>query len=268
VLIVDDHPAIRRILSASLTKRGMSTVAVESAAAALNLLQQMPDGQGFDFALIDAQMPEMDGFALVQRIHQQWPNRHMQLVMLTSPGQPGKAGRHLKGAIAAQLSKPVKLSSLFELLRKLSSSRESAAIPAMRDHGLRESPTRSLRILVADDTPVNRTVATRMLERLGHTVTLATDGREAFMAASNASFDLIMMDVQMPEVDGLEATRRIREWEAGKTHTPIIALTAHAMDSHREECFAAGMDSFLTKPIVLEALKVQIERLTTELRPT
>jgi CheY-like chemotaxis protein len=129
-----------------------------------------------------------------------------------------------------------------------------------------KNSAKTLRILVADDNRVNQKVAKRMLERLGHTVTLASDGKEALSAIKTGSFDLIMMDVQMPEMDGFEATRRIREWEAGKTRIPIIALTAHAMDSHREECLAAGMDSFLAKPILLESLKLQIERLTEELR--
>ena len=261
VLIVDDHPATRRILSAALAQRGMSAVAAESAASALEILER----QSFDFALIDAQMPEMSGFALAQSIHKQWPNRHIQLVMLTSLGLLGMANHHLDAAISAQLPKPVKVSDLFEILRKLSSSRDIAAPPALRRHDLPENSAKSFRILVADDNLVNQKVAKRMLERLGHTVALANDGKEALSAMKTASFDLIMMDVQMPEMDGFEATRRIREWEAGKTHIPIIALTAHAMDSHREECLAAGMDSFLAKPILLESLKLQIERLTEEL---
>jgi signal transduction histidine kinase/CheY-like chemotaxis protein len=264
VLIVDDHPATRRILSGTLSKRGMSVVAAESAASALEILER----QSFDFALIDAQMPEISGFALAQSIHKQWPNRHIQLVMLTSLGLPGMANHHLDAAISAHLSKPVKISDLFKILRRVSSSRDSAAAaPALRRDDLPNNSARSLRILVADDNLVNQKVAKRMLERLGHTVALANDGKEALSAIETASFDLIMMDVQMPEMDGFEATRRIREWEAGKTRIPIIALTAHAMDSHREECLAAGMDSFLAKPILLEPLKLQIERLTEELRP-
>ena len=135
----------------------------------------------------------------------------------------------------------------------------------MRRDDLLRNSAKTLRILVADDNLVNQKVAKRMLERLGYSVALANDGKQALSAIKTASFDLIMMDVQMPEMDGLEATRHIREWEAGKTRIPIIALTAHAMDSHREECLAAGMDSFLAKPILLESLKLQIERLTEEL---
>jgi len=264
VLIVDDHAATRRILSRALSQRGVSAVAAESAASALQILER----QSFDFALIDAQMPEMSGFALAQCIHKQWPNRHIKLVMLTSLGLLGTANRPLEAEISAHVSKPVKISDLFRILRQLSSSRDSAAAPALRRDDLAKNSAKSLRILVADDNLVNQKVAKRMLERLGHTVALANDGKEALSAIKTASFDLIMMDVQMPEMDGLEATRRIREWEAGKTRIPIIALTAHAMDSHREECLAAGMDSFLAKPILLESLKLQIEGLTEELRLT
>jgi CheY-like chemotaxis protein len=186
--------------------------------------------------------------------------------MLTSLGLLGMANHHLDAAISAHLSKPVKISDLFKILRKLSSWPDSDAAPALRRDDLPKNSAKSLHILVADDNLVNQKVAERMLERLGHTVALANDGKEALSAIKTASFDLIMMDVQMPEMDGLEATRRIREWEAGKTRIPIIALTAHAMDSHRQECLAAGMDSFLAKPILLEALKLQIEGLTEELR--
>jgi signal transduction histidine kinase/CheY-like chemotaxis protein len=262
VLIVDDHPATRRILSATLSKRGMNAVAAESAAAAVEILER----QSFDFALIDAQMPEVSGFALAQSIHKRWPNRPIKLIMLTSLGLLGTANHHLGAAISAHLSKPVKSSDLFKILRQLSSSPDSTAAPALRPDVPPKNSVKSLRILVAEDNLVNQKVAKRMLERLGHTVALANDGKEAFSAIKTASFDLIMMDVQMPEMDGLEATRRIREWEAGKTRIPIIALTAHAMDSHREECLAAGMDSFLTKPIIFESLKLQIDRLTEELR--
>jgi CheY-like chemotaxis protein len=114
---------------------------------------------------------------------------------------------------------------------------------------------------LAEDNVINQKVATRMLERLGHIVTLAENGREALEAVRTHPFDLILMDIQMPEMDGLEATREIRAWESGRARTPIIALTAHAMDSHRGECEAAGMDSFITKPIRFEHLRTAIERL-------
>ncbi len=262
-LIVDDHPAIRRILSRTLSQTGMRAVAAESAASALEILER----QSFDFALIDAQMPAMSGFALAQSIHEQWPNRQMKLVMLTSLGQLGITEHHPDAVISAYLSKPVKISDLFKILRKLSSA-QSVEAQAVRRDEQPQNVTKSLRVLVADDNLVNQKVAQRMLERLGHTVALANNGKEALAAIETTSFDLVMMDVQMPEMDGFEATQKIRQWEAGKTHIPIIALTAHAMDSHREECLAVGMDSFLAKPILLESLKLELERVTRELLPT
>jgi two-component system sensor histidine kinase/response regulator len=156
----------------------MSAVAAESAASALEILER----QSFDFALIDAQMPEMSGFALAQSIHKQWPNRHLQVVMLTSLGPHGMANDPLDPAISAHLSKPVKISDLFKILRKLSSSRDSAPAPALPRDDLPKNSAKTLRILVADDNRVNQKVAMRMLERLGHTVTLANDGKEALSA--------------------------------------------------------------------------------------
>ena len=259
VLIVDDHPDIRRILCEALSKRGFYTVAAESAAAALAIL----DRETFDFALVDTQMPEMNGFALAQSIRERWPQRQMKLVMLTSLGRREMPKHRVADQIYAHLSKPIKISDLHRLLTKSSSSSSGEGAARRLGHANEtHKPGKSLQILVADDNPVNQKVAKRMLERLGHTVTVACNGKEAFSAVTTGSFDLVMMDVQMPEMDGMEATQRIREWEGGKTHIPIIALTAHAMDSHRDECVAVGMDSFLAKPILLESLKQALELLT------
>jgi signal transduction histidine kinase/CheY-like chemotaxis protein len=261
VLIVDDHPAVRRILGEALRKHGTHVVARESAGSALEVLEN----ENFDFALIDTQMHEMNGFALAQTIHQRWPKRHMKLVMLSSMGQREMPKHQPTSQICAHISKPIKISDALKLLCRLCSSQsmEAAALALRHDDGL-QNTGKSLRILVADDNPVNRKVALHMLERLGHSVALANNGIEALSAVQTESFDLVMMDVQMPEMDGLEATRRIREWELGKTHIPIIALTAHAMDRHREECLAVGMDSFLAKPILLDSLKQELEWLTQE----
>jgi CheY-like chemotaxis protein len=264
VLIVDGHPAVRRILSGTLGKCGMRTVEAESALSALEILGR----ESFNFALIDAHMPDISGLALVESIHKQWPDRPMKLILLSSLGQLGMATHNHDAAISACLSKPIKISDLLKILRKLSASRSiESASRAMRHDDPPQDPLKSLRVLVADDNRVNQKVAQGMLERLGHTVALAGDGKEALAAIKAAAFDLVLMDVQMPEMDGFEATRRVREWETGRTRIPIIALTAHAMDSHREECLAAGMDSFLAKPILLESLKLELERLTQELRP-
>jgi signal transduction histidine kinase/CheY-like chemotaxis protein len=261
ILIVDDHPATRRILSDALTRRGVLVATAASAREAFAVMERRDDPQGFDFALIDAHLAEMSGFALAKSMQKRWPMRDFQFVMLISLGR--RAEQEM--ANYAHVTKPVKLSEIFVVLGKLTPSRETAALSSARGTLWAADSSGGLHILVADDNLVNQKVAKSMLERLGHTVALAGDGKEALAAVKTTSFDLIMMDVQMPEMDGLEATRRTRQWEGGKTHVPIIALTAHAMESHREECLAAGMDSFLAKPIIFEALKLEIERLTQEL---
>jgi signal transduction histidine kinase/CheY-like chemotaxis protein len=263
VLIVDDHPTNRRILSKTLAKRGIATATAESGVEALELLdRQGLDRPSFDLALLDVYMPGMSGFELAEAVRGRWPDGRMKIVMLTSMRHRSNAELCLKLKIAAYLSKPVKNSDLFKMIRKLTAvpAREAAAKAATeKDHSKAAGP--SLHVLLAEDNLVNQKVASRMLERLGHTVALTSNGREALEAVQAHGFDLVLMDVQMPEMDGLEAAQKIRRWEAGKTRTPIIALTAHAMDSHREECLAAGMDSFITKPIRYDSLKSEIERL-------
>ncbi len=258
VLIVDDHPTNRRILYETLTRRGIKVAAAESAAAALEILAR----RSFDLALLDVQMPDVSGFELVEAIRTRWPKTAMKIAVLTSMRHRGDAERCLKLKIEAYLSKPIKNSDLFNVIRKLARAPGIPAGAENVENGAPSPPALSgLKILLAEDNPVNQKVAARMLERLGHSVILAGNGLDALAALHNHSFDLILMDVQMPEMDGLEASRRIRVFEAGKTRVPIVALTAHAMDSHRDECLAAGMDSFLTKPIRPESLKLEIERL-------
>ena len=259
VLVVDDHPTSRRILCETLSGRGIKTVAAESGHAALQILEQ----QNFDLALLDVHMPEMNGFELVEVIRHRWPASAMKIAALTSLGHRGDAQRCLKLKVDAYLSKPVKNSDLFRIVGKLTSTNPTPAASQGAAANLISppDPLQGLQVLLAEDNPVNQKVAMRMLERLGHSVSVAGNGLQALARMKERSFDLVLMDVQMPEMDGLEAARSIRAQEAGKTHVPIIALTAHAMDSHRDECLAAGMDSFITKPIRFEALKLEIERL-------
>ncbi len=254
VLIVDDHPTSRRILSQTLGKRGVHCECAKSAAKALELLNRGT----FDLALLDVRMPEMSGFELAAGIRERWPQLGMKIAVLTSMRHRTDAELCLKLNIGAYLSKPVKNSDLFKMIRKLTSADGYLLPAAKQEDPVAES--RSMRILLAEDNLVNQKVALRMLERLGHHVTLANNGREALSAFEKQAFDLILMDVQMPEMDGLEATRKVREMEPTGSRVPIVALTAHAMDSHQEECLAAGMDSFLTKPILLDALKTELAR--------
>jgi signal transduction histidine kinase/DNA-binding response OmpR family regulator len=257
-LIVDDQPTNRRILSETLRSWSITNTAVASAAEALDLLER----QSFDLALLDVRSAPMGGFELAGKIREQRPDSPMKLIMLTSMRRRSDAelGRQLK--IDGSLSKPIKNSDLFQMIGQLTSASKIEILggeTTETDQG--PGTGRSLNVLLAEDNVINQKVATRMLERLGHIVTLAENGREALEAVRKHPFDLVLMDIQMPEMDGLEATREIRAWESGRARTPIIALTAHAMDSHRGECEAAGMDSFITKPIRFEHLRTAIERL-------
>jgi CheY-like chemotaxis protein len=254
VLIVDDHPTNRRILSKTLSSREIYCECAGSGSEALELL-----GRGtFDLALLDVHMPDMSGFALAAEIRKRWPDSDMKMVVLTSMRHRGDAELCLNLKIGGYLSKPVKNSDLFKTIRKLTSV-DGPTAPVVAKQNPVATDSRSMRVLLAEDNLVNQKVAMRMLQRLGHQVTLANNGREAVEALETQQFDLVLMDVQMPEMDGLEATRTIRAREASGPRVRIVALTAHAMDSHQDECLAAGMDSYLTKPILFDALKAELE---------
>jgi CheY-like chemotaxis protein len=260
VLIVDDHPTNLKILTAILAKWGVKTATAESGAEALQILER----QGFDLMLLDMHMPGMNGFQVAAKIVERWPSLPMPIALLASMRERGDDERCKALNIGAYLSKPFKNADLCQTIHRLIAAPSTVAEPEKKQQI--ESPARHLEILVAEDNPVNQTVAKRMLEKLGYVVTLAENGKEALdsfkaRAQSGRAFDLVLMDVQMPEMDGFEATRAIREWEAGKSRTPVIALTAHAMASHRAECLAAGMDSYIAKPPQLNQLVAEIERL-------
>jgi CheY-like chemotaxis protein len=198
-------------------------------------------------------MPKMDGFSLVERIRQRPELATATIMMLTSAGHRGDADRCRELGVAAYLLKPIRQSELREAVAQVLGAREqTGAIPLVTRYSLQDArdPMMVLRILVAEDNAVNQRLVIRLLEKRGHRVVLAADGRQAIEALDQGSFDLVFMDVQMPETDGLEATGIIRKKEekTGK-HQPIIALTAHAMTGDRDRCLAAGMDGYLTKPI-------------------
>ena len=255
-LVVDDNETNRRILCDITRTWGMKPEAAESGAVALSLTETAKqEGNPFRLALIDARMPVMDGFELAEKMM----NRMLEngragatVLMLTSGGQPGEANRCKRLGISAYLLKPILKADLlaailFALGRR--PGQMTAGLALVTRHTLRESAHKH-RILVAEDTPVNQTVIMRALEKMGHTAVLAQTGREALTLARSQKFDLLFMDVQMPEMDGLAATAAIRESEKnGATHLPIFAMTAHAMKGDREVCLAAGMDGYITKPI-------------------
>jgi signal transduction histidine kinase/CheY-like chemotaxis protein len=254
VLVVDDNSTNRRIMHGMLKRWAMRPTQVEGGEAALVELSAAREaGAPYGLIVTDMHMPKMDGFSLVERIRQRPELATATIMMLTSAGHRGDAERCKKLGVAAYLLKPIRQSELREAIARVLGAREqTGAIPLVTRYSLQDArdPMTVLRILVAEDNPVNQRLVIRLLEKRGHRVVLAADGRQAIEALNQGSFDLVFMDVQMPEMDGFEATAIIREKEkkTGK-HQPIIALTAHAMTGDRDRCLAAGMDGYLTKPI-------------------
>ena len=261
VLIVDDNATNRRILEEVFTNWHMRPVAVESGAAALATLEKsVRANQSFAVVLLDGHMPDMDGFAVAERILQNSNYAGIKLVMLTSAGQAEDVARCRKLGLTAYLTKPIKQSELFDVIINAMAVVERPHTPRVRKRGL--PVQRGLRVLVAEDNQVNQLVAKRILQKLGHQVTVVGNGREAVSAVQAGKFDLIAMDVQMPEMDGLDATAAIRLWEKTTgTHIPIIAMTAHAMKGDRDRCLAAGMDGYTSKPIRIGELDRAIAQL-------
>ncbi len=264
VLVVDDNATNRRILEEILRHWQMQPALADGGWTALAALQKATDARRpFPLVLIDAQMPEMDGFTLAEKIKQNPALAGATVMMLTSAGQRGDAARCRELGVAAYLTKPVKRSDLLEaiLIALGKPSQETERRPLLTRHSIREA-RQGLRVLLAEDNPVNQTLAVRLLEKRGHSVVVATNGKEALAALERQAFDLALMDVQMPEMDGFRATAAIRESEkATGRHLPIIALTAHAMKGDRERCLAADMDGYISKPIQAKELFETIEGL-------
>jgi signal transduction histidine kinase/DNA-binding response OmpR family regulator len=260
VLVVDDNATNRFILAETLTQWQMRPTTVENAAAALEALESAYRcGEPFALVLLDAHMPEVDGFMLAERIHEHPDVTGATVMMLSSASQPLESRRCQKLGLAAYLTKPIKQAELYRaILAALGSPelRPQSPPPLARRGG------RALRLLLAEDNLVNQKLAVRLLEKQGHTVVVAANGREAVEAAGRQPFDLVLMDVQMPEMDGFEATAAIRHAERGTgRHLPILAMTAYAMKGDRERCLEAGMDGYVSKPIQGRELSEMIERL-------
>jgi CheY-like chemotaxis protein len=264
VLVVDDNATNRKILLKILTNWKMRPAAVNSGLAALTLLENARTcGNTFPLIITDAQMPEMDGFELASRIKQLPDSRSVTILMLSSAGMRGDAKRCRELGIAAYLTKPVKNSELLEAiigaLGKAPTPREEPAL--ITRHSLREG--HRLCILLAEDNVVNQRLAVRLLEKRGHDVTVAANGKEALAAIAKQRCDLVLMDVQMPEMDGFETTAAIREIEKTTgAHILIVAMTAHAMKGDEERCIAIGMDGYISKPIEPQRLFQIIDELT------
>ncbi len=264
VLVVDDNPTNRRVLQETLSFWEARPTCVDSGPAALAEIRRVAAlGEPYPLILLDAMMPDMDGFSVAEQIAREPDLAGPAVMMLTSADRQGDAARCRAIGMAAYLVKPVKMVELQRIIAMaLGEDGSGSKTGLSRGNGKKTivpdtAPTkkRSLRILLAEDNAVNQRVAVRLLQGYGHVVVVANHGGEAVEALSKGPFDLVLMDVQMPQMDGFEATRAIREREAATDqHTPIIAMTAHAMKGDRERCLAAGMDEYLSKPLQREEL--------------
>ncbi|WEN41838.1 Signal transduction histidine-protein kinase BarA [Thauera sp. GDN1] len=281
VLVAARNRAFGQVLCRGLERVGMrSTLATrgEDVVAALAAVRDGADP--FHFLLMDADLPEPGGFALAQRFADADPRLDRMVMMLASHSQRNEAARCAELGLQFRLAKPFAFDDLVDVLRMarngaLPASEEAEPPPfklesVTLDEGADAEASAALRILVVEDNPVNQTVAQRLLERAGHTVTLANNGEEALDVLGRGRFDLVFMDVQMPVMGGIEATQAIRAREARHSWVmqgewkpiPIIAMTAHAMQGDRQRCLEAGMDDYVSKPIVAQTLFAAIERVT------
>ena len=260
VLIVDDNATTLRVLQGMLGRWGMKTTTANGDYAALIALREAQrNGVPFGLILLDGQMPEIDGFTRAEQIRENISLAGITIMMMTSAGHIQETARCRELGIAACLVKPIRQAELLDcmcrVLSKALKQPAKAAAPVVTP-----ALSERRRILVADDNPVNRTFAQRILEKQGFDVKLASDGRAAVDAVTNERFDLVLMDVQMPFLDGLQATVLIRRMEKGSgARVPIIALTAHALADDHARCVAAGMDAYVSKPIRIQNLLATME---------
>jgi PAS domain S-box-containing protein len=264
VLVVDDNRTNLRILEEMLTSWRMRPKGVDNPQKSLVELERAANaGEPYPLAILDAVMPEMDGLALAERIRQQPELSGVAIMLLTSIDRPGDANRCRELGITAYLRKPIAQSELFNAVLNALGTASLPTHRKMRSLITPLSPRdNALRVLIAEDNAVNQRLASRILEKRGHTVAVAGNGQEALAALEKEAFGLILMDVQMPKMDGFEATRIIREKERGPgRHTPIIAMTAHAMAGDKERCLRAGMDAYISKPLNAHELLDIVESL-------
>ncbi len=261
VLVVDDNRTNRRILEDTLTNWGMQPILADDGHIALSLMEAaLNRGTPFRLALLDVMMPDMDGFEVAERIRQNARMSDCVLVMLSSAGQTENSVRCQVLGIARYLIKPVKQSDLRETILRVMNPQGEPGGPTGQATVQAAATRRPRRILLAEDGLVNQQVARELLEARGHQVVVVNNGREAVETLEHESFDLVLMDVQMPEMDGFEATAAIRRKEqATGNHLHIVAMTAHAMKGDRERCLKAGMDAYLSKPVQSKTLYEMVE---------
>jgi CheY-like chemotaxis protein/HPt (histidine-containing phosphotransfer) domain-containing protein len=262
VLIVDDNAVNRLVLCRSLEAEGMITHATASGSEALQWLSQGPsDMPPCDIVLLDAQMPEMDGFAVAQHILKLPRCGALPMVMLSSAGMKGDAQRAMEVGIGGYMTKPIARDELLQVLARILNVSADSPDALVTSQSLSEEQV-LMNVLLVEDHLVNQKLAITLLERWGHNVEVADNGEIAVEMAARQQFDVILMDMMMPVMDGLEATRRIRAEEISR-RTPIIAMTANAMEADRERCLQAGMDDYLSKPIKAQELRQMLQHFSS-----
>ena len=261
VLVVDDHETNRRILEEMLRTWGVQpTVANGAAEARAAVDRAAEEGTPYSVLVVDVHMPGKDGFTFVEEAHTRLQQDGSKVIMLTSDRRPGDVERCRELGVVAHLTKPVRQAELLRTIQKAVGREAQAAVAPVQT----ATPgSQRLRILVAEDNAVNQKLAAALLTRRGHDPVIVSNGREAVEAWEREAFDAIFMDVQMPELDGFEATAAIREAERKTgTHIPIVAMTAHAMSGDRERCLEGGMDDYLTKPISIKEVDRVLQQLS------
>jgi signal transduction histidine kinase/CheY-like chemotaxis protein/HAMP domain-containing protein len=268
-LIADDTPISRKIIKGHLKAWGCRFGEADDGCQAMAKLRQaVEDEDPFQIAILDIHMQGMDGKTLGQTIKQDPKIKDTQLVMLTSVGKRGDAAQMKKTGFCAYMTKPIKRSQLYDCLATIAAADSSAdaagPAPFVTRHSLKEARKQNFRILIAEDNKINQQVALNMMTKFGYRADAVANGQEAVQALEMIAYDLVLMDVQMPEMDGLEATRRIRSSgsAAFKHNIPIVAMTAHAMKGDHAKCIDAGMDDYTTKPINPNELLAKIQKWT------
>jgi CheY-like chemotaxis protein len=261
--VVDDNHTNRVILEQNLAGWSVRATASSGAREALaELSRAAAEGDRYELAILDYHMPEMDGLQLARSIREHPALRSTKLVLLTSSARRGDTRVARGSGIDGFLTKPVKTSALYDCLAAvLARGPATATAPMVTTYTLAAThAAQRRRMLVVDDSPVNQRVATRMLENMGHRVDVASNGREAVAAVQNEAYAAVLMDCQMPEMDGFEATMAIRRMERGGKRIPIIAMTAGAMKGDEDKCIASGMDAYISKPVDPDRLSAVLMR--------
>jgi len=259
VLVAVSHPGVRSMLEAFAQSWGMATIPVETAA---EVMKKLRSGLSYHGALIEESLPDQSGKDLLQEMRRQRGAANVPCILISSLQQQAAYGQNLPAGFIACLAKPVHFQQLHGILATAFKG-EKVTNKLLRSTGRIDSgfgQRRPMRILLAEDNVINQKVATRILSQMGYRPDVVQDGLEVLQALERAKYDVILMDVQMPNMDGLEATRQIRTLYSGAKRPWIIAMTANAMDSDRDNCFAAGMDGYLSKPVRIEALEAELVR--------